>query len=304
MDAWCSRLDPELCVAQVSVPGTHNSAACYSALPSVRCQNESIPQQLRHGVRFLDLRLCKNVLEKARARQNELVVCHGQFSVKLDGVVLFSAVLAQLYEFLAQHPKEFVIVSIKQEGPGDWNDPEFGSIIFNNYISVNRGSWYLGNEIPRVGQVQGKLLLFRRFALGPESATPAEMGFDASYWQYNCINDDHGTFQVQDFCEISSRDELHRKFAYIRQMLRVSNGSSQKHKLFLNFCSGSSASDPSFWPEKVAAALQAQHIHAGFGRRNGIVVLDFCDLDSWGLVRRLVAGQAAQLPGCAKLPKR
>ena len=58
---WMRHLDDEKYLSQLSIPGTHNSAAhseiAWYCRIGCKCQDRLISQQLDGGVRFLDLRL-------------------------------------------------------------------------------------------------------------------------------------------------------------------------------------------------------------------------------------------------------
>ena len=60
--SWISRLDPKIPVSMLSIPGTHDSATYNpSSLRqfalSSQCQTWTVGQQLRAGIRYLDLRV-------------------------------------------------------------------------------------------------------------------------------------------------------------------------------------------------------------------------------------------------------
>ena len=57
---WMSVIDDKTNLADISMPGTHDSAATYVAFGiKARCQDKTIPEQLNCGARFLDIRLCE-----------------------------------------------------------------------------------------------------------------------------------------------------------------------------------------------------------------------------------------------------
>jgi 1-phosphatidylinositol phosphodiesterase len=290
---WMHDISDGALLSSLSVPGTHNSAASHRALPSVQCQGEGVGQQLRHGVRFLDFRVGKNVLSAEEDKQRKLIVCHAKFPLKLLGNVHLSDVLDDVYTFLEEHKSETVIVSIKQEGNGSWDNDndEFGNCIWDGYISPNKDRWYLGTDIPTLGGCRGKAILFRRFGVKNEDRK-REFGVDAAWWSYNCTHDDRGTLQVQDFCEINSTDDILKKAGYIKELSKAAvdhNSTSYNDpKLFLNFCSGSNFFDPNCWPSKIADGLVEQGIDEAFGRGSGVIVLDYAEKKDWMLVNELI----------------
>ena len=76
---WLKDIDDNKKISQLSIPGTHNSAACHVALPSVQCQGATVTEQLEHGVRFLDVRVGKLFLGND---VKDLQVIHGKFLLK------------------------------------------------------------------------------------------------------------------------------------------------------------------------------------------------------------------------------
>lgn len=290
---WLGEQNGDVLLSSLSIPGTHNSAASHTALPSVQCQGESVTKQLERGVRFLDLRVSKNILKSDENDQKDLVIIHGKFPVKLMGNVYLKDVLQDVYKFLENHRSETVLVSIKQEGNGSWDNDndEFGNLIWDKYINPNKDRWYLKTNIPRVREAQGKAIIFRRFGVKNEDRK-REFGIDAAWWSYNCTNDDRGSFQVQDWCEISSVDDISKKAQYIKDLSKTASDynstNSNDPKLFINFCSGSNFFDPNCWPSKIAEGLNKNNIAESFGKGNGIIVLDYAESDDWKLVKDLI----------------
>lgn len=290
---WMRDVNDDTLLSTLSLPGTHNAAACHTALPSVQCQGASVKDQLNNGVRFLDIRLSKNILKSDEADQKNLIVCHGKFPVKLLGNVYLKDVLSDVFKYLEEHSSETVIVSLKQEGNGSWDNDqdEFGNLIWDKYVSPNHDRWYLGTEIPRLRDCRGKAILFRRFGVKNEERKN-QFGVDAAWWSYNCTHDDRGALQIQDFCEISSVDDIAKKAEYVKSLSKaaVEHNSTNPGdaKLFVNFCSGSNFFDPNCWPSKVAQGLNEQGIAESFGKGSGIIVLDYAEESEWNLVRELV----------------
>lgn len=290
---WQKLIKDDVFVSQLSLPGTHNSAASYVALPSVQCQGATVTEQLKHGVRFFDLRVARPLLSFLGSK-DDLQIIHGNFPVKIPpGSLKFSAVLDELYNFVQEHPSEVPIVSIKQEGKDTWEGDDFPNLIWKNYIQPHESQWYLEDKIPRVGEARGKVMLFRRFGV-KDDGLRSKFGFEASWWKYNTPNDDRGKFVVQDWCEVNESSDLNTKVTYVNEQLQRAaqyNSTSEASqtdgaKLFVNFCSGSNFFNPECWPEKVAQAV-ATGIN-GMDIGCGIVVIDFAEVSDWQIVRQLV----------------
>ncbi|CAH2352147.1 hypothetical protein CLIB1423_05S06700 [[Candida] railenensis] len=288
---WMREVNDDTRISKLSIPGTHNAAASHTALPSVQCQGESITEQLKHGVRFLDVRLAKKFLSEGDEAL-DLQVIHGNFPVKIPFPLKFSSVLEEIYDFLDEHKSETVILSLKQEGPANWNNDqdEFGNCIWDKYVNKKKDKWYLKTDVPKIGDARGKITLFRRFGVKNEDRAK-EFGFNASSWKYNCEEDDRGTFCVQDFCELNTEEDVEKKLGYVKNLAKKANqfnSSQSDNKLFVNFCSGSNFFNTDCWPEKVAEAVAKGEVDSSFAKGVGIIVMDYVEADDWKLVKLLV----------------
>lgn len=288
---WMRELNDDTKLGSLSVPGTHNSAACHTALPSVQCQGESVTDQLEHGVRFLDIRSGKYPL-KSGDEANELTVVHGKFPVRIPFPKKLADVLEEVYDFLNRNNSETVIVSIKQEGTGEWNNDndEFANLVWDKYINPSKNKWYLGTDLPRLGDARGKAILFRRFGVRNDQRRN-EFGFEASSWKYNTTDDDRGSFRVQDFCEIQSADDVPKKVQYVKDLAQRANeynSTNTDGKLFVNFCSGANFFDHECWPQQVAEAMDKHNLQDSFSRGSGVIILDYVEANDWKMARELI----------------
>lgn len=158
---WMSVIDDSTPISHLAIPGTHDSAAEKIYFSGIaRCQYLTVLQQLEAGFRFIDLRLA--------VKKGKLIAVHGKtkcFDIK-DGKpcdLTFESILKDLYSFLKANPTETVIISIKNEGRTD--DGVFADILYSQYINVGSRYWYLGNKIPKLGDVRGRAVLLRRFSV-------------------------------------------------------------------------------------------------------------------------------------------
>jgi len=161
LQSWMGMLKDATPLSACSVPGSHNAPACYRALPSVRCQAVSPQQQLDKGVRFFDIRV---QLEGATNPRFALV--HAVFPVSLTGPKYFLDLLTNVFAFLDKNPSETLIMSLKREGVGSYSDQDLGRILRDHYTTgKDAHRWYTDPAIPTLGQVRGKIVLMRRFAI-------------------------------------------------------------------------------------------------------------------------------------------
>ena len=103
-------------------------------------QKWSIYDQLKHGVRYLDIR-----------PSIDGWIYHGKYPTKYK----FTQVLNEVSRFLRSHPSETVIMSISKEH-GSESNVAF-TRYFNKIKSKYRKLFYISSRIPTLGQVRGKI---------------------------------------------------------------------------------------------------------------------------------------------------
>ncbi|KAK0669371.1 PLC-like phosphodiesterase [Cercophora samala] len=319
--SWMSKLPDELPLSSLSIPGTHNSATCHVALPSVRCQAVSVTEQLDNGVRFLDVRVnCPN-MDVNRPEKPELALVHAAFPIALSGTRYLSGLLEEVYRFLEERPSETVMMSLKREGTGKGSDHLFGELLKKWYIGSDR--WYTKGRIPSLGEVRGKVVLVRRFhsELGED-----EGGIDGSVWPDNVADGvcGSGRIRIQDFYEVGRVEQIENKIEYACQELERSakmclrlpcgmeelQAQREEMPLYINFLSASSFFNSSLWPDRIAGKVNPRMVeylcrnHAVEGRGSledkvvgdaatGVVVTDWVGHGGdWDLVRCIVGWNA------------
>jgi 1-phosphatidylinositol phosphodiesterase len=318
LDSWQKELKDETPLSAISMPGTHNSPTCHTALPSVRCQAVDVKTQLENGVRFFDLRLQPETPKDPS--KDELILVHSVFPISLTGTKYFRQVVLDVTtEFLDQHPSETVVISFKREGTGDATDQEFGRILKDHY-ATDPNRWYTEPRIPKLGEVRKKIVVLRRF--GQDDSLKKEhngrgWGLDAENWADNTPNCTHGDVCVQDFYEVLETENIDKKITYceahlaeaattVAQLGDISAaGNAPKQPIFINFLSASNFWKAGCWPDRIAAKINPavinylctkhfENVPSGDGG-TGVVICDWVGLDGdWDLVRAIV-GQNARL---------
>ena len=210
---WMSLLDDEASLNSVTIPGTHDSGALYSiADVSGKCQSLSVKEQLKVGVRFLDIRL--------QLVDNKLRVVHS-FA---DQLTEFDGVLFDMVEFIRNNPSEFLIVSIKEDASPKGSDKNFADVLEDMLLSYSEVS--ASRELPEtVGASRGGIHIVARYR-------DASIGLPC----YDGWADDTsftlGDIYVQDNYCVPNAEE---KIADIRQTYSVAL--EKTHALVLNFTS-------------------------------------------------------------------
>ncbi len=150
-------------------------------------QKTTIDEQLRNGIRFLDLRV------KILFSHRGLGMYHGADALydpdhphSFDQLY-YKSVLGKCVEFLRQHPKEVIVVSVKCEGDthyDGWTVEDWFRQIANEVAADNPpGTWdrwwdYRSDVNATLGDVRGKLVLWRRF---PRSGKDRTLNYDEPF---------------------------------------------------------------------------------------------------------------------------
>lgn len=216
---WMSALPDSRSLADLTIPGTHDSGADYnSGITSAysRCQSLSIADQLSAGVRFLDIRL--------KLQDGGLNVYHGV----VDQHLTFDEVLADCKAFLTAHPGEVILMSIKQE---DDDNASFPSAIAE-MIAEDSALWYTQNRLPTLGEVRGKIILVRRYSGAAIGINCADNWADSTDFSMN----NGVSMQVQDYYSLGSSSNLEVKWSKIQTLISTAAGSDRT--FCLNFTSG------------------------------------------------------------------
>lgn len=216
---WMSTVADAHLLSELSIPGTHESAALYEPLQSgtAKCQELTLAEQLSAGVRYFDIR-CRDL-------NDAFAIFHGP----IDEQQTFDDVLATMTAFA--HPSETVMMSIKQESTPEGTTRSFEDT-FRAYVAKAPDLWYLGAAVPALGQVRGKIVLVRRFA-----AATTPLGLDASGWADNTtftLATPDATLRVQDQYAVTSDDT---KWMEITALLAEAR-SGPASTLYLDYTSG------------------------------------------------------------------
>ncbi|KAL8950120.1 MAG: hypothetical protein Q9222_003820 [Ikaeria aurantiellina] len=327
LSSWMRSLQDDTPLSALSIPGTHNSPTCHRALPSVRCQATSPPEQLENGVRFFDIRVQPEA--PLDPTKDGLILVHGVFPISLTGNKYLRDLLKEVYTFLDRNPTETVIMSIKREGTGNATDAQLSRILKDHYAH-DLSRWFTAPRVPYLGEVRGKIVLVRRFSL--EEALKQEWGghgwgIDAENWADNTPNAmcPSGDVCVQDFYEVLETVNIEKKIQYSQEHLQraaqcvcalPSHGNvpgvpPPQQPFYINFLTASNFWKVGCWPEKIAAKLnpaivdflcrkhnelsevQPGRTQAAGDGSTGIVVCDWVGhKGNWDLVRCIVGMNA------------
>jgi len=212
---WMKEIPDDAPLSSLAIPGTHDTGALYEDFPGTStCQNLTLEKQLDAGVRFLDIR-CRRV-------GDSFAIHHGMVFQRMS----FDDVLEIVSKFLDENPSETVVMSINEEYAAKDPARSFEET-FEEYLKRDPARWYLDEELPTLGAVRGRIVLFRRFA------AERTKGIDASRWPDNSTFTE-GLIQVQDEFDVKSNDEKWRAVSAMFDEMKQGD----RGVLRLNYVSG------------------------------------------------------------------
>ncbi|KAK0643453.1 phosphatidylinositol-specific phospholipase [Cercophora newfieldiana] len=226
LSSWMSSIPDTTPLSRVTIPGTHDSCA-RSNIPFVRTQYLSITQQLRLGIRFLDLRL--------RLHSNSQLFCyHGGVPLNLPRRLPFTSVMTEVFNFLATNPTETILISINNDDPTP-PDPQPFYAAVSATIASTPSLWHTSNTTPTLGAVRGRAVLLRRYLSDPSIPSTHQEGLDLTPWindspSFTIVTPSNVHIHIQDKWRFSQRislsDLVASKSTYIQQLMVKAAGTA------------------------------------------------------------------------------
>lgn len=276
---WMSNVPSTTKLSQLSLPGTHETCARSApdliTLGWVKCQTLSLPEQLTNGIRFIDIR-CRHI-------DNIFAIHHGAFYQYLT---FGPNVRDVCISFLQAHPGECIVMSIKEEYTPSNNTRSFEDT-FDSYVQGTENSWYLGESIPTVNDVRGKIVLFRRFDANrtPKGIIASPGWVDNATFQIS--NQQLPTYLfVQDNYNVPTIFNIPEKEGHIQSLLdqALQDPSNNWWNWYINFTSGTGwGAQPSTVAASINPHLSTALVPLIFNRI-GTILMDF---PGQGLINRI-----------------
>lgn len=253
---WMSYIHDDTKISDISIPGTHDSGATHSIFDvSGKCQDLSIKQQLRVGVRFFDLRL--------QLVNDEFKIVHSFVKQNLS----FKKVMKDLSNFINENNSEFIIISLKKEASDKNSTLDFKDKLtsdLNEYKDVIS----FDKELPEyINDARGKIYIFDRYGL--------DYGIPLSNWSDD-TSFEVNNYYVQDYYCISDLKEKQE------DIIKAIDYKNSNDNIVINFTS--CYLDYGFPP--TYAGSSANKINPWFyeyinesNMKLGIVVMDFMTID-------------------------
>lgn len=252
---WMGDLPDTTDLRKVSIPGTHDSGADVGGI-LCETQSWSIPTQLENGIRYFDIR--------ARRDRNVFTIHHGICYLFMS----YSDVVRDFKTFLAQHPKEGIIMRLKEEYEPAPKSNSFAQI-WERYYNSDKTLYVqeTNGKVPNLGDIRGKILVLRNADFGKNAVG---LKYDGALTSIQDFYKVYGVLNDSPFGEdtVSLRQKMRLVVEFIQKALDAKS-------LYLNHLSGANG----LLPADVARSTN-QAGYDAIGRYNtkkstGIVIMDY-----------------------------
>ena len=315
---WMQRIPDDTQIVHMNIPGTHDSGSwnLTTALmkdiyvdnnvtnpEDYQCQNQSMAAMLEAGIRFFDLRPALD------PTQTYLTIWHGP--AEASQLASVEDLMFAFYAWLDRHPSETLLLSFEYEGgtvPGASQNAKFEQVLFAMLTSraAKKYIWQESGRLGTLGDVRGKIILFKRFDIHSLSAAQnAELPglhLSPNQWTDNGANisfaynstsgakiyvEDH--YDIGPAVNVSAADNIGIKVNDSIAHLDLAAHGTAPDSLFITFLSSEHVINiPSMTPKAMALGLDdsstpkggvnqqvVEYFKTQKGKRRGIVVADF-----------------------------
>lgn len=257
---WMGGLPDTALLSELNVPGTNQSASytVYDAMHQHQHEDFDIARQLASGIRYLHL--------DVQVDNKDFVLVYGKEHV----AVPFSDVLTTIRTFLHAHPRETVMLLLHSpsEEKNEETDVNAFVQVFEQYRKAAPELWSVGNSIPKLGDVRGRIVLLRGFYNSP-SMDVFPLGLRADNWPedstgFTCDLENTAPPQsvyLQNLYNIHYPWNVENKAATARQALAISVN-LDRNRLYIDYFAAagvnehSDGGDPrSFTPYDMAEGI-------------------------------------------------
>lgn len=193
LNDWMGNIDGSKKISTINMPGTHDSGTQF-IFPSYFLQDQdlSIQSQMASGFRYFDIRVALD-----SDTNDDLILIHSFGKCRTGSSIYssglrYSEICQDGYDFLSKHPSETLLFCVKAEKED--GDVSKVTQLVEKEISNHSDKWYVGNSIPCLDEVRGKIVFCPRF--------DSEYGMNFQW-------DDQGSDEVLDNpCEIFNINDM------------------------------------------------------------------------------------------------
>ena len=287
---WMSIIDGNKLLSEINMPGTHESGTMHNncVLGEGKCQDMMPIDILNAGGRILDLRLHYH---NAWPGKDAFIIRHGICHCYTDSShteeLNFDHVLNNCISFLTGNPTETVILLIKQNSDSHettkFTQLMEGSLYLNN--DKYKDKIYLGDSIPKLDDVRGKIVWVRRYDIYDSNGNKIEkeQGINLikwdnqnSYFEYGLVGDI--TVKIQDAYNYLTSDS-DKKWNQINTA--ASDSVANPEYLVLNLTSAVGGSPGAPHPKGMADKINPNITESYFkkGSNYDWIIMDFITSD-------------------------
>ncbi|XP_063072687.1 1-phosphatidylinositol phosphodiesterase-like [Engraulis encrasicolus] len=244
---WMKSISNNKKISHITIPGTHDAMARRGGISGgiAICQVWSVEDQLRAGIRYLDLRVKDN-----------LQIVHGI----IDQGITFTQVLNAALNFLNQHKSEAVLLRVKPEGNNKKNVQVEVQKVIKNLANV-----WAKSDVPSMGEARGKVILLQKneFKLGLKSSG----------------TDKNGDYKV---CEYEKK--MKKIKAHLNEVNTMCKNNENSDTVIVSYSSGTGAPYGLLCntPKEVAKRINPwlnTHLGTLDGPCFGVIAMDFPGID-------------------------
>jgi len=232
-ESWLGRLPDTRPLSDINLPGAHDSAAIntYLATPW-SCQNKTITEQLKLGIRVLDIRLKpKSIGNNAY----KIITCHDEHGLcfGLNEYQDFQSVVDECKHFLITHDREAIVMILKVD---DWQDAldaekqDLARAALASILSAHPTLFLKSKDLPTLGAARGKIVLFNRITNDLRFGTPIRWDDDTTgkYAETN-TNRSYRVYVQDHWSNVDDQEKIDNVWASIHE--------KEDNEVVLNFAS-------------------------------------------------------------------
>lgn len=262
---WMSKLSGDTNLCDINMPGTHNSGSTYTVAVVTgvvaSCQDDTIPEQLQKGIRYLDIR-CDNDLNINHGG----VICYSNVLTIDKYKVTFPKLLDDVENFLEENPTETVLLQLKKEGGGK------GNFLENINGDLKSRKKVFRSENPcisgiKLDDVRGKIVILSR-------VNGVNVPYHFSGWMDNCTYWNSrlagASLVVQDNYKAKTHKE---KLDVIKSFYEKIWREDLKNKFVINFTSCVGPYCPELIANKINPKFET-YLKQHKNKKFGIVLMD------------------------------
>jgi len=243
---WMASIADTTTLAEIAIPGTHDSGA-FDSSRACECQSDSPIQQLESGVRSFDFRI---VCTTIKTGTDELYLVHGDiggFGCTFDYAHVVRDYLEGFRDFLKEHPTETIMIHVKKESDADCItlytyvcydcSQEVGLVLGDLLVEMEASGLQIIKDydtFPTLGDARGKVLIFHEPSVADCCDYPIALDWSSETMRQEVHWGDSGAkFIIQDAYKNTSS----HKWDIVEGLLAEASQHTDPQALYYNYTS-------------------------------------------------------------------